>query len=50
MPVIVSGDEGSVFTEVIDSEILADGNNQITGGNRDSRDVADVKWGVSQLS
>jgi hypothetical protein len=31
VPVIVSGDEGSVFIEVVDSEILADGNNQIAG-------------------
>ena len=32
VPVIVSGDEGSVFIEVVDSEILANGNNRIAGG------------------
>jgi hypothetical protein len=31
VPVIVSGDEGSVFIEVVDSEILVDGNNRIAG-------------------
>ena len=50
MLAIVSGDEGSVFIEVIDSEILADGNNRITGGGTGIREMLlTLQSGVSQL-
>ena len=50
VPVIVAGDEGSVFIEVIDSEILADGNNRITGGGTGIREMLlTLQSGVSQL-
>ena len=49
VPVIVSGDEGSVFIEVVDSEILADGNNQIAGGSGIREMLLTLQSGVSQL-
>jgi hypothetical protein len=49
VPVIVSGDEGSVFIEVVDSEILADGNNRIVGGTGICKMLLTLQSGVSQL-
>jgi hypothetical protein len=47
--VIVSGDKGSVFIEVVDSEILADGNNPIAGGTGICKMLLTLQSGVSQL-
>jgi hypothetical protein len=50
VPVVVSGDEGSVFIEVIDEEILAmGGNNRIAGGTGIREQLLTLQSGISQL-
>ena len=50
VPVVVSGDEGSVFIEVIDEELAVVGtNNRIAGGTGIREQLLTLQSGISQL-
>ena len=49
VPVVVSGDEGSVFIEVIDDELAVGTNNRIAGGTGIREQLLTLQSGIAQL-